>query len=74
MKLLTIRLRNLINSLGITDKRFAEICGITQAALSQILSEKRTPSLETLEKIHMATGVSIDFLIGLKTNRYRKEE
>ncbi len=64
--LFPIRLGNLIGALGITDCRFAELCGMTQAAISQILSGKREPSLETLRKIHMATGVSIDYLMGLK--------
>jgi transcriptional regulator with XRE-family HTH domain len=61
-----IRLRNLIAAMGVTDARFAELCGITPAALSQILAGKREPQLSTLDRIHGATGCSIDYLIGYK--------
>lgn len=64
--LLAIRITNLIRALGITDARFAELIGATPAAVSQICSGKRTPSTETLKAIHMATGASIDYLMGLK--------
>lgn len=67
MPLFRIRLENLRRALGVTQARFAYQCGFTQAAMSQILSGKRTPSLETLKRIHMATGVSIDHLLGIKT-------
>jgi len=66
MGLFRVRLESLISALGITDARFAELCGLTQAAVSQILAGKRKPSIETLDKIHMATGVSIDYLLGIK--------
>ena len=66
MGLFRVRLDNLIGALGVTDQRFAELCGLTQAAVSQILSGKRKPSIETLDKIHMATGVRIDHLLGIK--------
>lgn len=64
--LFAVRLKNLIGALGVSQARFAELCGLTPAGLSQILAGKRTPSLETCDKIHMATGVSIDYLLGLK--------
>lgn len=64
--LFRIRLENLRRALGVTQARFAEMCGITQAAMSQILSGERMASLETLDRIHMATGVSIDHLLGIK--------
>lgn len=64
--LFIVRLNNLVSSLGISQERFSELCGLTPAAVSQILAGKRNPSLDTLNRIHMATGVSIDHLLGLK--------
>lgn len=61
-----IRLKHLMVALGISQNRFATLIGVTPAALSQILAGKRNPNLETLDKLHMATGVSIDYLIGRK--------
>lgn len=65
-ELFSVRLKDLISALGISQARFAELCGLTPAGLSQILSGKRDPQLSTLNKIHMATGCSIDYLIGFK--------
>lgn len=72
--LFPIRLNNLIEALGVTDARFAKLCGMTPAALSQIINGKRSPALDTLKKIHMATGASIDYLIGLKLGQEQTEK
>lgn len=58
------RLRDLIKAMGVTDARFAQLVGITPAALSQILSGKRAPSYMTLDRIHMKTGANIQYLMG----------
>lgn len=62
--LFSIRLANLIAAMGVSDKRFAELVGITPAALSQILNNKREPGFSTLQKIHRNTGADIQYLMG----------
>jgi len=62
--LFRVRLKNLIEAMGVTDFRFAELTGMTPAGLSQILSGKREPGFKTLQKIHMNTGADIQHLMG----------
>lgn len=44
-------LKQIIELLGCTQAEFAERCGITQAAVSQILNGEREPSLKTIIQI-----------------------
>ena len=46
-----------------TDSKFAEECGVDQSFWSMIRNNKRTPSLETLEKIIDRTGIEIGRLL-----------
>lgn len=66
-----VRLSRLIHSMGVSDQRFAELVGITPAALSQILSGKREPAFSTLTKIHLNTGADIQYLMGQRTGERR---
>lgn len=59
------RLADLIRALEHNQSSFAKHVGITNAALSQLLSGQRDPSATTLIKLHKATGVSIDKLFGI---------
>ncbi len=59
------RLSKLIESLGIDQSSFAKKVGLTRAAISQLCSGDRSPSAETLRKIHYATGASLDHLMGI---------
>ncbi len=65
--LFRIRLESLISAMGVTDARFAELVGITPAALSQILSGHREPAFSTLQKIHSNIGADIQHLMGKRT-------
>lgn len=46
-----INLRQLMNELDMTQAELADLVGITQAAVSQILNGERVPSVETVLKI-----------------------
>lgn len=62
--LFQIRIRNLIGAMGISQERFADLVGITPAAASQLISGKREPSFNTLDKIHMKIGADVQYLMG----------
>lgn len=66
MPLFRIRLSHLMHSLGLSQARFADLIGVTPAALSMILDGKRLPSLITFDKICHQTGASADYLLGIK--------
>lgn len=52
-------LRAHIDRLGISQNAFADRIGVSKSYLSQILSGKREPSREMIQKIDMATGGSV---------------
>lgn len=56
-------LRALLESLGITQAEFAARTGITQGAVSMILSGDRDPSLETVIRILKVIPVKFEMLI-----------
>ena len=58
------RMKLMIENLGITQKDFSEMTGITEAAICRYLQGKRIPNAGTLIAIARATNVSIDWLLG----------
>lgn len=56
-------LKSIMLSKGQAQADFAKACGITQAALSQILNMKRYPSLKTVQKISSQLNVTVDSLL-----------
>jgi len=62
-------LKSIMLSKGQTQTDFAKACGITQAALSQILNMKRYPSLETVQNISSRLKVTVDSLLKEKQRR-----
>ena len=44
-------MKQILNELELNQTEFAQLIGITQAGVSQILSGERTPSIETVIKI-----------------------
>ncbi len=48
---------------GLSASALAAACGLTPAAVSQIESGKRSPSVETLKSIAAPLGVDVDDLI-----------
>lgn len=64
LKACSDRISARMTSLGLNQSQLASRAGITQAALSKILAQLRSPSGEVLLKIADALNVSIDFLVG----------
>jgi len=56
-------LKEVIDFLELNQAEFAEAVGITQSAVSQILSGTRAPSIETLVKILNYVPVSFERLL-----------
>jgi transcriptional regulator with XRE-family HTH domain len=61
------RLGELIASTGLSQARFAAKAGLDRSTLSQLLSEAniRLPRAETVARIAMRHGASVDWLLGL---------
>ena len=49
--------------LALTQEKFAELLDISKDTVSNIERGKVTPSTETLTKLSVKTGISIDFLL-----------
>lgn len=60
------RIKNLRK--GYNQKQFAKRCGMNQPALCQYEKGIRTPSIEALKKISKTCNVSVDYLVGNKTD------
>lgn len=73
LPLLTKRIREKMNELGVNQAQLAKRAGITPAALSQILNQERTPSSGVLIKLAQALGESVDYLVG-KTKKTELSE
>jgi transcriptional regulator with XRE-family HTH domain len=58
------RLRLLLENMGMNQKEFAEITGITETAICRYLQGSRIPNAASLISIAHATSVSIDWLLG----------
>lgn len=67
------RLKELRNTLNITQKDFAEKIGITAAALSSYENNLKNPSIAVAKRIAETFNVSIDWLCGL-TNEINNDE
>lgn len=57
------KLRALFDQTGMTQKDFAQMCGLTQSTVTRLLSGKRSPELITLVKICQAFKVKPSFFV-----------
>lgn len=49
-------LSDYLKNAGITQRRFAQECGLSPAAVTRLLKGQRFPSPETMFTIHQVTG------------------
>lgn len=63
--ILAYRIKNLRQTLGMTQRDFAKEAGCTAATLSAYENGSKSPSLEIIKGIAETFGVSIDWLCGL---------
>ncbi len=68
------RIKELRKSLNLTQAQFAQKIGTTQVTLSSYENSDKTPALETLKKIAVEYGVSVDWLLGLSDVQYLSSE
>jgi transcriptional regulator with XRE-family HTH domain len=64
LDILTSRIKKKMELLDVNQAKLAKMAGITPGALSQILSQDRTPSTGVLVKLAKALGESVDYLVG----------
>lgn len=64
------RVREIRESLGLTQRALAEASGLTPQAITQIETEKRQPSGITLIALSQGLDISLDSLVGLPTSKY----
>lgn len=58
--MLSDNIKRLMTIKNITSKKLAEMVGVSPTHISYILNNKREPSMELLNKIATALGISID--------------
>lgn len=56
-------LKSILDTLDIKQYELADHCGVTPAAISQIISGKRTPNLSTVVKILQYIPVKFETLV-----------
>lgn len=61
-----IRLKELREKNGITQKAFANSCNIATSTYNQYETGKRQPDLETLKKLAEKLQVTVDYLLGVE--------
>lgn len=57
------RLKDIRETLKLNQSQFADKIGISQAAISQFEDGKRVPSIESLDRIATALGMSVQSLL-----------
>lgn len=58
-KYTTKRLKELVNKRGWSYYKLSQMSGVTQSSISYILGEDKNPSLENLERLCDALGISL---------------
>lgn len=59
-----IRIRSLLNELGISQTEFCEQTGLTKSALSNYLNGDRTPRQDQIDKIATTYAINPSWLMG----------
>ncbi len=63
---LGIKIQNLMQRCGLSQKRLAELVNVTEVSMSRYISGDRDPSVDTLANIATAFNTTTDFLLGKK--------
>lgn len=60
------RLKELLEKKGVAQREFAEMCGVTEAAMSRYIREGRKPRATILIKMAQVLNVTPDYLLGVE--------
>lgn len=60
-----LRLKELREQRGLTQKEAASLLGVTRATVSAYECNSKSPSIEMLEKMAILYRTSVDFILGL---------
>lgn len=63
------RLRNIRESLGLTQNEFSKRLNISRVSLTHYEAGDRTPDIDFLTRLHQETGISIYYLLGLTDSK-----
>lgn len=73
MKILSERIKGLRKEMGMTQKQFADECGLSKELIYQLENEKKSGvDIDTIDKISEACQVSFHYLLGI--SNYRSAE
>ena len=72
--LLANRIRKIRESYNLTQTEVASFCNISTSAYGQIERNASKCSFDTLNKVAVAIGVSVPFLIDLKCEIFNEEK
>ena len=65
-----VRLLQLLDEVGMTQKRLAQLTGLTQESISRYVCGDRIPRADLAMKIADVFGVSVDYLCGRDVRKY----
>lgn len=68
------RLRQLRLGVGLTQPELGERAGMAAAEISKIENGRRTPTLETLERLTRALGVSVEDVVAAPNDPDEREQ
>ena len=57
------RLSRLLKESGYTQKEFASMCGVTEAAMCRYLKNEREPKIEVVANMATALNTTVEYLI-----------
>ncbi len=57
------RITDLLSQMGYTQKELAKMAGVTEATMSRIICENRTPKMEVIANLATALNTTTDYLI-----------
>lgn len=57
------RLSRLLKESGYTQKEFASMCGVTEAAMCRYLKNERKPKIEVVANMATALNTTVEYLI-----------
>ena len=66
MEMIGDRISLLLKETGYTQKEFALMCGVTEAAMCRYLKNEREPKIEVVANMATALNTTVEYLISVK--------